>query len=207
MAISPRLGLVPAGEPEFSQDSPGCVYSFDLDGNVIEMNAAMAGRLGYARDEATHMNLAQLVEPESWKNSREQILVQLGGGGPQLVSLTAIARDGSHVRLAVLRRLLFERGRPVAVQDSGPVLDHPEAGSSPTGYPDHQISGESSRFAEQLKQLHRLSTTNYATLDQALRDHLETGCRLFHLPVGVLLQVEGDNGVIQASHGAERKAP
>jgi diguanylate cyclase (GGDEF)-like protein/PAS domain S-box-containing protein len=203
MAISPRLGLVPAGEPEFSHDSPGCVYSFDLDGNVIEMNAAMAGRLGYARDEATRMNLAQLVEPESWKTSREQILVQLGGGGPQQVSLTAIARDGSHVRLAVLRRLLFERGRPVAVQDAGRALDDPaEAGPSLAGNPDHPAPLGSSRYAEQLKQLHRLSTTNYITLEQALRDHLETGCRLFHLPVGVLLQVEGFHGVVQASHGA-----
>jgi diguanylate cyclase (GGDEF)-like protein/PAS domain S-box-containing protein len=203
MAISPRLGLVPASEPEFSDDSPGCVYSFDLDGNVIEMNAAMAGRLGYAREEATHMNLAQLVEPESWKNSREQILVQLGGGGPQLVSLTAIARDGSHVRLSVLRRLLFERGRPVAVQDAGRALDDPaEAAPSLAGNPDHPAPLGSSRYAEQLKQLHRLSTTNYITLEQALRDHLETGCRLFHLPVGVLLQVEGFHGVVQASHGA-----
>ncbi len=156
------------------------------------MNAAMADILGYAREEAARMHLGQLLEPESWTSSREQMLVQLGGGGPQQVNLTAIARDGSRVRLAVVRRLLFERGRPVAVQDAGRVLaDRTEAESSWVGSSDHQKSGESSRFAEQLKQLHRLSTTSYVTLEQALEDHLETGCRLFHLPVGVLLQVDG----------------
>jgi diguanylate cyclase (GGDEF)-like protein/PAS domain S-box-containing protein len=216
MSISPRFALVSSGNAEFSHVSKVCVYSFDLDGNVVEMNAAMAAMLGYTCEEATQMNLAQLMEPESWKSSREQILAQLGGGGPQWVNLTALARDGSRVRLVVVRRLLFERGRPVAVQDAGPVLDDPEdAGASPGGNPDHQKSGESSRFAEQLKQLHRLSTANYVTLEQALRDHLETGCRLFHLPVGVLLQVEGGhpmqgghptqgfNGLVQASFGAE----
>jgi diguanylate cyclase (GGDEF)-like protein/PAS domain S-box-containing protein len=213
--MSPRFALEPTANAEFSHASPVCVYSFDLDGNVVEMNATMAALLGYAREEVTQMNLAQLMEPESWQSSREQILAQLGGGGPQWVNLTAIARDGSRVRLVVVRRLLFERGRPVAVQDSGPVLDHPEAGGSPAGTPDYQKSSESSRFAEQLKQLHRLSTTNYVTLDQALKDHLETGCRLFHLPVGILLQAEGFtsiegsspiqglNGLVQASWGAD----
>jgi diguanylate cyclase (GGDEF)-like protein/PAS domain S-box-containing protein len=202
MAISSSFALVPAGGPESSQDSSICVYSFDLGGNVVEMNAAMAGVLGYAREEALCMNLSQLLEPESWTSSRDQIVAQLGGDGPQQVNVTAIARDGRRVPLAMVRRLLFERGRPLAVQDVGRAL----AGLAESGAPrfqdsNSQKSGEPSRFAEQLKQLHRLSTTSYVSLEQALEDHLETGCRLFHLPVGVLLQVEGDNGQVQASHG------
>jgi diguanylate cyclase (GGDEF)-like protein len=53
-----------------------------------------------------------------------------------------------------------------------------------------------------LKQLHRLSTTHYVTLDEAFEDHLRTGCRLFDLPIGLLLQAEGSRGLILASHGA-----
>ncbi len=166
--------------PEVSHDSPGCIYSFDLNGNVVEMNAAMADVLGYAREEAARMNLGQLLEPESWKRSREQILLQLGGGGLQQLSLTAIARDGSLVRLAVVRRLLFERGRPVAVQDAGRVLaDHAPVSSRLYDNSNTRSQASPSRFAEQLKQLHRLSTTSYVALEQALEDHLETGCRTF----------------------------
>ncbi|MGP0076504.1 MAG: EAL domain-containing protein [Bryobacteraceae bacterium] len=202
MAISPRFALAP--DPELSNHSSGCVYSFDLDGNVIEMSAAMAHVLGYAREEAAGLNLGQLLEPQSWKESREHILLQLGGSGPQQVNLTAIARDGSPVRLALVRRLLFERGRPVAVQDAGRVLSD-FAAAAPAAFQNtnHLALGESGRFAEQLKQLHRLSTTSYFTLEQALKDHLETGCRLFHLPVGVLFQVDGFNGLVLASHGVD----
>jgi diguanylate cyclase (GGDEF)-like protein len=152
------------------------------------------------------MNLGQLLDPESCQNSREHILAQLGGSGPQRVNLTALARDGSRVPLVAIRRLLFERGRPVAVQDSGRAVadlgDLAEGGFPLQGSARIQNSGESSCFAEQLKQLHRLSTTSYLSLEQALADHLETGCRLFHLPVGMLMQVEGSNGVVQAARGA-----
>ena len=191
MAISPVSALISADAGELSHESPGCVYSFDLDGNVVEMNAAMAEALGYGCEEAARMNLSELLEPESWSRSREHILAQLGGGGPQGVNLTAISKDGSPVHLTVMRRLLFERGRPVAIQDSGRVL---------AALPSRQ--DQSNGFASQLKQLHRLSTTSYATLERALDDHLATGCRMLHLSVGLLLEVDGDNGIIQASHGA-----
>jgi len=199
MAISPRFALVATGDPEFTQASSACVYSFDLDGNVIEMSAALAGILGYEREDAAGLNVAQLLEPESWTSSREQMLLLLGGSGPKQAELTAIARDGRRVRLCVVRRLLFERGRAVAVQDAGTIA---AGGESPCWEESRLIAGEAGRFAEQLKQLHRLSTTSYATLEQALEDHLNTGCRLFRLPVGVLLQVDGFNALVQASWGA-----
>ena len=103
MAITSSFAQVPAAGPEFSQDSPICVYSFDLGGNVMEMNAAMAGILGYAREEVLCMNLSQLLEPESWTSSRDQIVAQLGGDGPRQVNITAIARDGRRIPLAVVR--------------------------------------------------------------------------------------------------------
>src|SRR5580704_6103217 len=114
MAISPRFALTPAGDSEGAPHSVSCVYSFDLDGNIIEMNPALADALGLTPQQAGGLNLEQLLEQESWKHSRDLILMQLGGAGPQQVVLTAIASDGRHVPLEIVRRLLFERGRPVA---------------------------------------------------------------------------------------------
>src|SRR5579871_4408017 len=57
-------------------------------------------------------------------------------------------------------------------------------------------------FAEQLKQLHRLSTTRYDSLDRAFEDHLKTGCELFGLPIGMILRAEGDAGIILAADGS-----
>lgn len=161
----------------------------------------MAQMLGYHGDEAARLNMAQILEGESWAHSKEQLFSQLGGGGPEQVLLTAVAKDGRRVRMIVMRRLLFERGRPVAVQDTGEIL--PEVGHSSVPIADQVTNAESSGFAEQLKQLHRLSTATYRHLEQALQDHLETGCRLLNMPIGLLLQVEGSSGIVLASLGKE----
>jgi PAS domain S-box-containing protein len=201
MAISPQSALA-ASTSESIHDSPGCVYSFGLDGNLVAMNSIMAAIFGYTREEISQMKLAHLLDAESWKTSREQLLMQLGGGGAQQLTVTAIAKDGSHIRLAVVRRLLFERGRPVAAQDSGQVVsDSLGSAGTPLHVEAHSHRADASRFAQQLKQLHRLSTTSYLTLQEALQDHLETGCRLLGLPIGTLLQVDGFQAIVLASHG------
>ena len=191
--------------------SRDCVYSFDLHGNLIEMNAALAEIIGYDRDKAAPLNLSQLLDQESWQRSREQVLALLGGSGILTLELTAIGKDGQRIRMEVVRRLLFERGRPVAVQDTGRLLyDAAEELPSLLGEAETDLLPKSeplNRFAEQLKQLHRLSTTNYVTLEQAFEDHLRTGCQLFDLPIGLLLQVQGSHGLIQASYVASDLQP
>ncbi len=82
MAISPRFALSPPTDETPSKASRDCVYSFDLHGNLIEMNAAFAETTGYDRDQASRLNLSQLLDAESWQRSREQVLALLGGGGP-----------------------------------------------------------------------------------------------------------------------------
>ena len=123
MAISPRFALSPPDDKEPSKTSCDCVYSFDLHGNLIEMNAAFAAITGYDRDNAARLNLSQLLDQESWERSREQVLASLGGSGTQKLDLTAIGKDGRRIRMKVVRRLLFERGRPVAIQDAGQPLE------------------------------------------------------------------------------------
>jgi diguanylate cyclase (GGDEF)-like protein/PAS domain S-box-containing protein len=205
MAISPQFALSTPDDERPSRSSRDCVYSFDLHGNLIEMNAALAEITGYDHDKAARLNLSQLLDPESWQRSREQVLALLGGGGTQKLDLTAIRKDGRRIRMEVVRRLLFERGRPVAIQDAGRFLyDAIEELPSLLGSADMPAGSHHpvNRFAEQLKQLHRLCTTNYVTLDQAFEDHLRTGCQLFDLPIGLLVRVEGTRALIQASRGA-----
>src|ERR1700686_4448109 len=67
---------------------------------------------------------------------------------------------------------------------------------------DRDRSHQLAHFAEQLKQLNRLSTTRYESLEQAFEDHLKTGCQLFGLPIGMILEVEGDAGTIRAVRGS-----
>ncbi len=200
MAISPRFALSPPNDEEQWKASRGFVYSFDLEGNLIEMSAAFTEATGYSREETVQLNFSQLLDQDSWQRSREQTLALLGGGGAEALELTAIGKFGQRIRMEVVRHLLFERGRPVALQDTGRWLD-------PVAEAPIQPATDTDRFAEQLRQLHRLSTTRYPTLDEALRDHLRTGCQLLDLPLGLLLRVEGNHGLVQASHGSPEFHP
>src|SRR5579862_6600007 len=80
-------------------------------------------------------------------------------------------------------------------------------GFAPAPQDDRDPSHQLAHFAEQLKQLNRLSTTRYDSLEQAFDDHLKTGCQLFGLPIGMILQIEGDRGIIRASHGSADLQP
>jgi len=62
-------------------------------------------------------------------------------------------------------------------------------------------SDEMARLAEHLKRLHRLSASCYESLDVAFDDHLKTGSLLFGLPVGVILEIEGESVLVRASRG------
>ncbi|MGD0437345.1 MAG: hypothetical protein ABSB86_12845, partial [Bryobacteraceae bacterium] len=63
-------------------------------------------------------------------------------------------------------------------------------------------SHDLARLAEHLKRLHRLSASCYESLDAAFEDHLKTGSLLFGLPVGVILEISGDVGVVRAARGS-----
>jgi len=211
MALSPQFALAPSDAEEPSKTSRECVYSFDLHGNLIEINTAFAETTGYDRDKAARLNLSQLLDQESWQRSREQVLALLGGSGTQRLQLTAIGKDGRRIRMEVVRRLLYERGSPVAIQDAGhPIYGAVEEAPGLLGEAEADLPPRSeavNRFAEQLKQLHRLSTTHHVALEQAFEDHLRTGCQLFDLPIGLLLQVQASHALIQASHGAPQFQP
>ena len=62
---------------------------------------------------------------------------------------------------------------------------------------------ELARFAEQLRQLHRLSARWYESLDEAFEDHLKTGCSLFGLTGGMVVEVNGSGPVARAVHGMD----
>lgn len=56
-----------------------------------------------------------------------------------------------------------------------------------------------SRFSAHLKALHRLTVANHRTLDAALRDYLDTGCRIFQLDTGIISRIEGERYIVEAA--------
>lgn len=53
-------------------------------------------------------------------------------------------------------------------------------------------------FSDNLKQLHRLNTTTYQSLEELLQDHLQTGCQMFDCSTGAVGVIEKDTYTIYA---------
>jgi diguanylate cyclase (GGDEF)-like protein/PAS domain S-box-containing protein len=161
------------------------VCSCDLRGNIIELNEAVELVTGYSREEALWMNARDFLNGSDWDRIIEKILAQ-----PEVPAqphrLTIRTKDGGLVSLNVTARLVFENGGPVAVHATGRA-----AGAHTSG----------DRFTHHLKLLHHLSTTTYDSVERVFADYLETGCRVFGLPSGFVLQFDGDSGVVRALHG------
>src|SRR5437016_7218528 len=51
------------------------------------------------------------------------------------------------------------------------------------------------RFADHLKELHRLSTTAYDSLSDAFQDHLTTGRRLFGSSMEMIVREDGNTTI------------
>ena len=57
---------------------------------------------------------------------------------------------------------------------------------------------EQVRFARRLRQLHRLSTTSYPSVEALADDYLTTGTDILGLPIGILSRIEGDTYTVRA---------
>jgi len=209
---TPDLALLEAAYRKLTLDLSEFACSYDLDGNIIEINGAWERISGYSRAEALGKNLSELLDPQSWELSREQIREQLGGGSPQSLKVNLVTKGGQYIPLEGVRRLLFEQGRPVAVLDSGhpaPVSDfsHDQDALHDAEARLSMKSIELAQFTEHLRQLHRLSTSSYPTLERAFDDHLRTGSRLFNLPVGAILQIDGETAAVHSATGSDQLRP
>jgi PAS domain S-box-containing protein len=92
------------------------ICAHDLEGRFISFNPAGELLTGYAEAEALQMNIAQLLSPAhqglSW-------IMEEGGslrGENEILELEFVTRDQRTIICEVSRHLLWEQGRPSAVQ-------------------------------------------------------------------------------------------
>ncbi|MEM6335082.1 MAG: PAS domain S-box protein, partial [Bacteroidota bacterium] len=63
-----------------------------------------------------------------------------------------------------------------------------------------------SQFSARLRELHRLSTTDYDALDPLLDDLLASGCAMFSMEMGILSRIENQTYTVRASNAPDRVA-
>ncbi|MGH9719209.1 MAG: PAS domain S-box protein [Bryobacteraceae bacterium] len=91
------------------------IYTHDLNGNFTSLNPAGEFVSGYTRSEAMKLNLRDVVVKEHQQLALEMIARKIGGDPTTTYELEIISKTGNHISLEVSTRLIFDRGRPVAV--------------------------------------------------------------------------------------------
>jgi len=92
------------------------VYTRDLQGNFTSVNNTTLRVLGYTRQEALRMNIAQIVAPEHQESVRRAMDSALGGESPGDIELEVVTKYGARLAMEIRGRLLYEDGKVVGVQ-------------------------------------------------------------------------------------------
>ena len=101
---------------ELFENANDIVYMHDLDGTLTSLNRAGELVTGYSREEALGTNIAEYLAPEYHGIRREMTERKLGGEPRTTYELEIVSKQGDRILLDVSTRLVFQNGRPVAVQ-------------------------------------------------------------------------------------------
>lgn len=92
------------------------IYTHDLQGNFTSLNRAGELITGYSRDEAANLSLKDVVAPEYLQLASDRIREKMAGGEATTYETEIITKDGRRVMLDLSTRLIFENGKPSAIQ-------------------------------------------------------------------------------------------
>ena len=93
------------------------IYVHDLDGNYTSINQAAERVLGYTREEALSLNIADIIAPEDLKLVRKKLSKKASGESGQTVyEIECIRKDGTRIAIEVNSNVIMKDGGPVAVQ-------------------------------------------------------------------------------------------
>ncbi len=92
------------------------IYTHDMEGNFTSLNRAGEMISGYTRDEAANLHLRDVVAPEYLQIASDRIREKMAGGRAATYETEIITKDGRRVMLDLSTRLIYENGKPSAIQ-------------------------------------------------------------------------------------------
>jgi len=101
---------------ELFENAHDIVYTHDLEGNFTSLNKTGECITGYTREEATRLNIVEVIAPEHLARAREMMNRKEFIREATVYELEIIAKDGQRVPLEVSTRLVYTNGQPVGVQ-------------------------------------------------------------------------------------------
>ncbi len=179
------------------EGTPDLLYSQDLAGRVLRINRAFERITGYSRSEVVGKSIYDLIAPEHQDMLRSRIFEHVGGGSSQAIEVDMMAKAG-RVPVELTVELLFHEGRPVGVHGFGRDITDKLRARLDRSAADSALLRQTEQlatFSRYLQLLHRLSTTHYSRIDDVFSDYLNTGCQIFSVDCGSILQC-AENGFL-----------
>ena len=101
---------------ELIENANDVVFTVDMEGNFTSLNRAGEQISGYDRHELTHMNMSEVLTPESLVRAHTMMRQKLTDFQPTIYELELIARDGHTVPIELSSRLIVHGGVPEGIQ-------------------------------------------------------------------------------------------
>ncbi len=92
------------------------IYSHDLNGRIISLNDAGLRVLGYTHEDCLAMSMYQIIAPEYAEKAREMMARKIAGEKQTVYEIEILRKDGQRVIVEVNTKLIYENGKPFAVQ-------------------------------------------------------------------------------------------
>jgi PAS domain S-box-containing protein len=105
-----------ARDQELAERAGDVTYAYDLDGNFTFLNEEGERLSGYSCEEARHMNVAELLDPEVAEQIQQQLLRGANERVGKVYEVDIIAKDGRRVPLEVSTRIVSREGQPIEIQ-------------------------------------------------------------------------------------------
>lgn len=176
--------------------APIGVLTVDLSGAILTLNRQAMSILGVSERLALGHPLEEQLpkrEQERLKALLRQALVDMNRQGPEIFEIDVFMRGICflEITLAPLAYRTGQRGAMLILQD---VTDRIAAER------ERERAEDDLRFhATVLRTFHEISSDLELSLQEKLHRLLKLGCEQFHLPIGILSQIEGQSFRIQDS--------
>jgi len=167
------------------EDNADLVYTHDFAGAIVSARGSVERITGYSEGEVRGMQLGDLLEPEFCAQALQDVMEQIGGGAPVQRRMMLRSKSGKRVAMQVLSRILYENGRPVAVEGLGWEARQRRL-SSKAKSKSAASKVDSDSFTTQLRHIHRLNVRTYGSLPEVFEEFLKSGCDIFHLSSGLI---------------------
>jgi PAS domain S-box-containing protein len=101
---------------ELFENANDTIYTHDLSGRFTSLNRSGEELTGYSREEATRMNIVDVLAPEYVDLARGMLSRKTGTNSPTVYELEILTKSKKRVRLEVSTQLIYHDGRPIGVQ-------------------------------------------------------------------------------------------